>query len=159
MNIKYIVMHCGYAENSHTSALIYQCQFFGNAGFSSYKEAITKLALDLYNKFRDDYSSISEEEFDYEEFQEYVSGLHCTTADSYSEAEHANGNRLNWWPFWTADFIGASKEETIFIGENAEVILLQALLEAKPELLDEDQDEGYLTDWESFKNNNQSVYR
>jgi len=35
-------MTTGYAESASTSCLIYQCGFFGNPGYSTYKEAITE---------------------------------------------------------------------------------------------------------------------
>ena len=58
MNLRFIIMNTGYVESSSTSTLIYQCGFFGNPGYASYKEAITDLALDLYAKFYDDVLSV-----------------------------------------------------------------------------------------------------
>lgn len=52
--IKYIVYHTGYVENSSTSLMVYQCQFFGCYGYASAKEAVVDLALDLYSKYIDD---------------------------------------------------------------------------------------------------------
>ena len=92
---------------------------------------------------------IKDREFVYENFMFYVKELHSTTSDSYGDAEYAAGRELNWWPYWTADFIGAPKEEIIFIPENAEVVLLAALLDAKPELKIEDFN---CSEWEDFKN-------
>lgn len=185
---RFIVMICGYVENAMTSTLIYQCQFFGNPGYSSKKEAVTDLALDLYSKYYDDHLSvyerrysrdvkdccraaliankeakycsdcgnqISDRKFDPEAFMEYITALHSSTCDSYGDAEYAGGRNLKWWPYWTDEFIGAPKEDVIFIGENAEVVLLEALIEAKPEIKAQ-VDEGDLpyssTDWEEIKN-------
>lgn len=195
MNLRFIVMTCGYVENASTSVLIYQCGFSGKSGYSSYREAITDLALDLYSKFYDEHlsiyenrysrsvkdccrkvlidnkeakycsecgSQISDKKFLYDEFKEYVSNLHCTTCDSYGDAEYAAGRNLIWWPYWTNDFIGAPKEEVIYIAESAEQVLLDALLDAKPELKDPDEDtyeSDFPSDWERFKNNNPPTYR
>lgn len=184
--LRFIVMTCGYVENACTSVLIYQCQFFGNPGYTSCKEAITDLALDLYSKFYDDHLSIyenrysksvkeccrealisnkeakycskcghqiSDKSFDPEEFMEYVCSLHSSTCDSYGDAEYAGGRHLKWWPYWTEEFIGAPKEDIIYIGENAEVVLLEALLDEKPEILiEKDYLPSYTGDWEEFKN-------
>lgn len=55
---KFIMMSCGYVESNRTSWLIYQCNFFGDEGFDTAKEAVTELALDLYAKFHDEYLSV-----------------------------------------------------------------------------------------------------
>lgn len=181
-------MTCGYVENAQVSALIYQCQFFDNPGYSTYKEAITDLALDLYAKFYEDFLSayqnryssndkccrdvliadkdahycpkcgkrITDKEFNYEEFQSYIVNLHGSTCESYGDAEDAGDRVLTWWPFWINDFIGAPKEEVIHLQEYAELILLAALLDAKPELKNKDS-ENYMNDygcekWEQYKN-------
>lgn len=183
--LRFIVMTCGYVENAMTSALIYQCQFFGNPGYSTYKEAITDLALDLYSKYYDDHlsiyenrysrsvkdccrqtlinnkeakfcsdcgSQISDKDFDPEDFMEYITSLHSSTCDSYGDAEYAGGRHLKWWPYWNEDFIGAPKEDIIYIGENAELVLLDALLDAKPELRTQLGVDGeYDTEWAAFK--------
>ena len=106
-------------------------------------------------------SQIKDKNFVYEDFMEYVSGLHCTTCDSYGDAEYAADRNLTWWPYWIEDFIGTPKEEVICILENAEVVILEALLEAKPELRSEDEDDdlSYAGDWEKFKNEEQPNYR
>jgi hypothetical protein len=190
--LKYIVIHCGYAESNTTSALIYQCEFFGNPGYTSYKTAITDLALDLYAKFYDGYLSvyenryskqvkdccrkvltadknakfcsecgkqIADKQFDHEEFMDYIRGLHSSTCDSYGEAEYVAGRHLTWWPFGSGNFIGAPKEEVIYIAEYAEVVLLSALFDAKPELRTGDDDDFDLGDWKDFKKEIQPTYR
>jgi hypothetical protein len=193
--LRFIVMSCGYVENATTSVLIYQCEFFGNPGYTSYKEAITDLALDMYGKFHDDYlstyenryskdvkrcccatliankeakfcsecgSQIVDKEFHYDQFMEYVSSLHSSTCDSYGEAEWTNGGELHWWPWGTDRFIGAPKEDVIYIAENAEVILLSALLDAKPELRNEKYELAFSDrnwDWDHFKNEKPPSYR
>lgn len=187
---KYIIMHCGYVENNMTAALIFQCQFFGHPGYSSRKEALTELALDMYAKFYDDYLSIYENRygrdvkkccrealisnkeakfcsecgsqikdkgFDCEQFMEFVTNLHCTCCDSYGEAESTSQRDLCWWPYWNDDFIGAPKEEIIYIAENAEMVLLSAMLDAKPEL--NNGEYGDHSDWLRFKNEEQPEYR
>lgn len=189
---RFIVMVCGYVESAMTSNLIYQCGFFGNPGYSSRKEAITDLALDLYAKFYDDYLSIYENRyakevksccrtalvankeakfcsdcgkqlkdklFNSEKFMEYVCGLHSTTCDSYGDAEETSTRSLMWWPYWLDDFIGAPKEDVILIAENAEAVLLAALLEAKPELKSEEDEDFINSDWEQFKEEKQPGYR
>ena len=191
--LRFIVMSCGYVEDASTSVLIYQCEFFGNPGYTSYKEAITDLALDMYGKFYDDYLSVYEnrygndvkeccrqalianktakfcsgcgrqilnKEFHYHQFMEYVFNLHSSTCDSYGEAEWAAGKDLHWWPWGTDRFIGAPKEDVIYIAENAEVILLAALLDAKPELQSEIYQLPFGSrDWDFFKNENPPNYR
>ena len=190
---RFVVMHCGYVENSNTSALIYQCMFFGRSGYLSMKEAITDLALDMYAKFYDERLSIYEnryskdvkkccreslianqnakfcsecgsqivdKQFASEEFKDFVTNLHCSTCDSYGEAEGTATREFAWWPYWTSDFIGAPKEDIIYIAENAEVILLAALLEAKPELQIDDFAIDYVdSEWEQFKSGTQPTYR
>jgi len=178
-------MTAGFAEEAATSVLIYQCGFFGNPGYTTYKEAITDLALDLYNKYYDlrlsvykfRYSSrikdccrkeliaakkacfcntcnqeIVDEPFVEDEFMDYIRKLHNTTCDTYGEAESTSRRDMTWWPWWTNDFIGASKDEIIHIPENAEQVLCAALLEAKPELATNDPDWDFSdTDWNGFK--------
>lgn len=190
--LRFIAMHCGYVENCSTSLLVYQCGFHGSPGYTSYKQAITDLALDLYAKYYEDVLStyhnrytfklnkcctgtlISNKEakfctecgtrlldksFDYDGFMEYVTNLHYTITDSYGEAETTSTRDLAWWPFWTSDFIGAPKEDIIYIAENAEVVLLEALLEAKPELRQGNDDLMGVSDWEEFKKEQQPSYR
>ena len=190
MKLRFIVMNTGYVESSSTACLIYQCEFFGHPGYSSYKEAITDLALDLFAKYYDDclssyehrYSKdvkeccrkslvadktakfcsdcggqISDKEFGSEDFKRYVCELVGSTCDSYGDAEYAAGRTFTWWP-WSNDFIGAPKEEVIHITDQAEVVLLAALLEAKPELKDTDDTDFSFCGWDEFKNDKQPTY-
>ena len=189
IKIRFIVMIPGYVESASTSCLIYQCGFFGNPGYASYKEAITDLALDLYAKFYDDclscyqnrYGSdlkrccqkslidnkkaqfcstcgckLLDKKFDYAEFQHYVCNLTRTTCDSYGDAEETSTRNLTWWPYWITDFIGTPKEEVICLSEQAQLILLAALLEAKPELQDAlDETDFSFCEWDKLKQNQQ----
>ncbi len=178
-------MHCGYVESCKTSLLVFQA--FNN-GYKSMKEAITELALDMYNKFHHECLSIYEnrysfglkdccrlaliekhdanfcsncgsqlkdKEFDPDYFMQFISELHNTDCDSYGESEYANGEAFSWYPFQTGAFIGAPKKSIIYIAEKAEVVLLCALFDAKPELkkLDYKND-----DWLSFKKGKQPSY-
>ena len=108
-------------------------------------------------------SQIADKKFDAEAFMDYVRDLMNTTCDSYGDAEYAGGRNFTWWPYWIGDFIGAPKEDVIVMAENAEVTILAALIEAKPELKSEDDDyfvnETFWDDWEEFKNNKQPNYR
>jgi hypothetical protein len=159
----FIMMKCGYVENNQVAWLMFGCQFFGISGFATMEEAIKVLAEDLYNKCKDDASEDSvwqrQEELSLLDFQERICNLHNTTCDTYGEAEQTKDRHLSWWPFWAANFPEAVKNgSVIWIGENAEHILLQALLEAKPELQSEEyEDESYSTDWEQFKVGKQPV--
>lgn len=195
--LRFIMMSCGYVENSAVSWLIYQCNFLGKDSYSSYKEAITDLALDLYSKYYDECLStyenrysvymkdccrkslIADKEakfcsscggrlldktFDADEFMEYVCNLHNTTCDSYGDAEDTSTRNLTWYPFWGTDFIGTPKEEVICIAENAEVVLLDALVEAMPALKAASNDadvnrSSFETAWERFKRDEQPSYR
>lgn len=191
MNLRFIVMITGYAENASTSCLIYQCGFFGHPGYASYKGAITNLALDLYAKFYNERLSIYEHRYSQakecctksliankeskfcaecgrkladktfhpEAFMEYIISLNGCTCDSYGDAEYAGDRELTWWPYWITDFVGAPKEEVIVIAENAEAVLLAALLEAKPELKSPLTNDFELTDWDEFRNNIQPNYQ
>jgi hypothetical protein len=104
---------------------------------------------------------IADKKFRYEDFKDYVCKLPGSTCDSYGEAEGtADRPNFAWWPWWIGDFVGTPKEEVIVIPEQGEVVLLAALLEAKPELRDETDDETDfgLCDWDEFKNNKQPNY-
>jgi hypothetical protein len=191
--LRFIVMTTGYVENASTSLLVYQCGFFGKEGYTSYKEAITDLALDMYAKFHEEVLSVYQnryrsevkeccrdslidnskakfcsicgcrlldKEFHPQDFIEYIRELQNSTCDDYGESEYCGDRKMTWWPWWAGDLIGAPKEDVIYIAENAEVILLHALLEARPELYTGDL-EDYISDteWEKFKNNQQPSYR
>lgn len=93
--------------------------------------------------------AIKDKSFDSEGFANFIRDLHDTDCDSYGETDAANNRALVWYPFWTDAFIGASKKSIIYIAEEAEIVLLAALYDAKPEL----KPEGYqYSQWESFKN-------
>lgn len=191
--LRFIVMTPGYVESACTAYLIYECAFFGHPGYTSYKEAITNLALDLYAKYYDDHLSVYEnryngdvkdccrksliadktamfcavcghrladKKFDYEGFKDYVYNLTNTNCDTYGEAEGTATRQMTWWPWASGDFIGTPREEVIYIAEMAEQVLLAALLEAKPELVDpEDMTDFSYCEWEKFKNEKQPEYR
>lgn len=55
---KHIVMGAGFAESATAGVLVYSCEYFGNPGYATMKEAITDLALDLYSKYYDDVLSV-----------------------------------------------------------------------------------------------------
>jgi hypothetical protein len=194
MKFSFIVMTCGYAGSSMVSNLIYERIGF-KEGFSSYKEAITNLALDFYAKYYDECLSIYEnrydrsvqdccrrilnenkkanfcstcgnqlvdKEFDYEKFAQYIMSMHEANTDNYGEAECTGTRELNWWPFYSfQELITSCKnDEVIFIMENAEQVLLAALLEGKPELKKDGWENHFSChDWEQFKNNIQPGYR
>lgn len=178
---RFIAMHCGYVESNSVSLLVYQCGFCGIRGYETMHEAVTDLALDLYEKYYVDQLSIYENrytkkllkccrvelvknpevnfcskcgkelqdaKFNSDDFTEYVRDLHGATADGYGEAEATPRRQFHWWPFWTRDFIGAPKEEIIYIPENAEYVVLGALLDAKPELRTND---WVFDGWEGLK--------
>jgi hypothetical protein len=155
----YIMMKCGYVESNQVSWLMYGCDFFGIDGFATMEEAIKVLAEDLYSRFYDEQIAPSEDEFggDFREFiaqdfPEFIRSLHNTTCDSYGEAEETSNRNLSWWPFWANKFPDAVKAGTvIWIGENAERVLLAALYDAKPELKLEDDDYMESRDWADFK--------
>ena len=179
MSYKFIVMTCGYVESAATSSLIYSCGFMGNGkGYESCKDAITELALDMYAKYADDYlkedkikypcchnqlvdrpqasfcsdcgSKIRSDNFNSETFQSMISDLHNSTCDSYGEAEFANDRNFCWWP-WSNSWIGRPKEEFIYIPEQAEWVLLEALYDAKPELKEKIDNCIACRQWEEFK--------
>ncbi len=97
---------------------------------------------------------LQERPFSPEDFMSYIRGLHGQTCDSYGDAEDTSTrDPLTWWPFWTNRFIGTPKEEIIFLRENAEWALLDALYYAKPELRVGDEGRQLNKDWEVIKQN------
>ncbi len=99
-------------------------------------------------------TELKERPFDAEEFMDYFSNLRKDTCDSYGDAEDTSSRNLCWWPFWTKDFIGASKEQILYLGEYAELTLLNALYELHPELITEKEKyRGHSSDWELIKQN------
>lgn len=193
--IKFIAFSCGYVESCNTSIMVYGPQYSSQRGYDSPAEAITELALDLFAKFESerpreaprsccenyrakhkDYEhcpkcgrSFTQDGFDVYGFTEFVTNLHGATADSYGEAEFfGQGDEARdaaFWPWCFHEFLGADKSEVVWIAENAERVLLAALLDAKPDLkkwADEEIREGdsWSADWErEFKKGKQSSYR
>lgn len=159
-----ILMSCGYVEHSMTSWLIFSTRDISNVYFKTPAEAVTALALDLYEKYLDELSyetgrlrkcckdfravhslakhcidcgtKLLPEQFDELRFMDFVSDLHCRDCDAYGEAEHANGRDFMFWPFRGEALLGAKKNEYVFIAGSAEEVIRDALLEAKPELED-----------------------
>lgn len=137
---------------------VYQNRYSGSVGDCCRKV----LNLDKGAKFCSTCGKqISDKKFDYEKFKDYVCNLTSSTCDNYGDAEDTSTRQLTWWPWWVGDFIGAPKEDVIFIAEQGEVVLLAALLEAKPELKnpgDEETDFSFC-EWDKFKRNEQPAYR
>jgi len=81
-------------------------------------------------------SRLEDKPFDAEGFMEFITNLHGTTCDSYGESEYANERHFVWWP-WSGlkSLLDAPKESILCIPEQAEVCLLDALVEAKPKIL------------------------
>jgi hypothetical protein len=102
---------------------------------------------------------IADREFNYDEFLDYVRSLHTKITDTYGDAEWANSRGLVWWPYGTLDIIGAPKEDVICIAEGAEDVILTALLDAKPELVEQTGQEFQNDDWEMFKAGKPPTYR
>jgi hypothetical protein len=185
---RFIVMTFGFAEDASVAPLIYQYQ--RGAGLASMKSAITSLALDLYAKYREDSqyqlyqktkqcckqtlnstqhakfcmecgSRLVFPSFSPDDFMSYIKELRSTTFDSYGEMDGTADRDFDWTPCWTRDFIGAPKEEVIYIAECAERVLVVALLEANPELLPEKQWvywSSISTDWGKFRKEEEPTY-
>mgnify|MGYP005862726183 CR=1 FL=1 len=149
-----VMMSCGYVENACTSWLIFSTH---SGRFATAAEAVIELALDLYAKFEDEvlapvYKSdccrkqgdvafcstcgkrIMPKPFDGTEFMEYVTSLHNTTCDSYGESESTEKRDFSFWPWRAHELVDASKDEIVFIGENAERVILDALFEVRDDL-------------------------
>ncbi len=191
---RFIAFSCGYVESGMTSTLVYGTPFLGNRVFATRSEAITELALDLYAKFEserprtaarsccqrfstrpnpiEEYEycptcglKLQPEGFDVYGFVEFIVGLHNKDCNSYGEAEWFQGRDPEFWPWSFGDFLEADKSEVIYIAENAEHVLLAALLDAKPDIkkwADEEIQEGdtWSRDWdEEFKKAKQPSYR
>ena len=182
---KFIAMHCGYVESRQVSLLIYSINGhpgFNNMAeaitelaldmYSKYYEeylsiynrrydlgkcCTDSLIKDNNSKFCSSCGSVIKNYlFDEEEFVRTIKELHGADSDSYGESERANNRELIWNPFWNKHFLGAPKDSIIYIGENAEYILLEALAEAKPELNIEFTNSS--PEWKSFKQNRQPCY-
>ena len=192
---RFVAFACGYVESSMTSTLVYGTPFLGNRAFATRGEAITELALDLYHKFESDRSrsvsfrkkvssccddaqkqdhaycpkcgnKVQPEGFDVYGFTEFIVGLHNTDCDSYGDAEWFDDEREpKFWPWSFLEFLEADKSEVVYIAENAEHVLLAALLDAKPDLkrwadAEIKESDTWSRDWdEMFKKNKQPSYR
>ncbi len=154
-----IMMCCGYVESSKTSWLIFTTH---HGRFDTAAQAVIELALDLHAKHEDEILSLQyvyhkecckeaklvpenmhcpkcgtrlkDLAFDAEHFMQYISNLHNTDCDSYGESESTVKRDFAFWPWRAHDIVGASKDEVVFIGENAERVILDALYEAREDL-------------------------
>lgn len=180
-----IMMCCGYVESAKTSWLIYT-SVDGRDVFNTKVDAVKALALDLYNKYVDENNCVNQRKnccenatglfcstcgralspknstLDGDGFMNWICSLHETNCDSYGESEFANGQHLTFWPWRSEEIVGAKTNEVVFLQENAECILAEALYDQKPELMDEEtkielerclnNDDGlHMTDWQKMK--------
>jgi hypothetical protein len=177
-----VMMSCGYVEGNTTSWLIFSTH---SGRFDTAAEATMELALDLHAKYEEDVlqyrvrfkdkccqatagnpehkfcstcgAPLHEVTFDSDEFMEYVIGLHKTTCDSYGSAEDTVNRQFAFWPWRAEDIIGAAPDEVVFIAENGELVMLNALYESREDLrkLDanfaENHDDWRLSDWEDVR--------
>lgn len=177
-----VMMSCGYVESNCTSWLIYHVN--GARAFKKKTDAVKALALDMYNKYvaeelsfgyltkccKDALAkyerfcsycgrSLKEKQFDQEAFEQFIVRLHGTTCDDYGEAEEANGHEFTFWPWDANRLIGAKENEVVFIPENAEHVLTDALYDQKPELMSPEllvsrslpRESWQVTDWDQMK--------
>lgn len=156
-----IMMSCGYVESNMTSWLIYST-FTREDRFDTAAQAVMELALDLHAKYEDEVLStqyvfhkdcckkakadsntkfcpkcgtrLQVTEFNADHFMEYIRGLHNTDCDGYGESERTSKRSFAFWPWRAHDLVGASKDEVVFIGENAERVILDALYEIRDDL-------------------------
>jgi hypothetical protein len=103
---------------------------------------------------------IENAEFSPIEFREYIKRLHASTCNDYGDAEScASRFQLSWWPWSLRELQDAEKDEIIWIAESAELVLLDALYDAKPELAKfAELDDEFDSDWEQFKAGKQPHY-
>ncbi len=170
-----VMMSCGYVENNLTSWLIFST-FTRNERFDTAAQAVMELALDLHAKYEDEYlthpvyneccKKAKEDPatsfcpkcgsclqpnvmFDATAFMDYVIGLHSTTCDSYGEAESTGKRDFAFWPWRAEEIVGASQDEIVLIGENAERVILDALYETREDLrkLEDRSDENEPDEW------------
>lgn len=177
-----VMMSCGYVENAMTSWLIFTTHY---KRFETAAQAVIELALDIYAKYeedtlqpmfrgkccRDHITSVGEEnaqfcptcgqrlkdkDFNGELFMEYVTAFHSQTCDMYGESEGTNKREFAFWPWRAHDLLGASNDEVVFIGENAERVILDALFEVRADLraqeIDVDDEEEWRTScWQAVR--------
>ncbi len=168
-----VMMNCGYVESSRTSWLIFST-FGDDERFDTAAQAVVELALDLHAKYEEEYMDVgyqsdcckreraasaaakfcpqcgtrmSSLEFDSACFMDFVAGLHNTTCDSYGDSEANAKREFAFWPWRAEELLGASRDEVVFIAENAERVVYDALCEVKPELRDDDVVDG--DEWRS----------
>lgn len=100
--------------------------------------------------------------FDPDGFMSYVTGLHKADCNDYGAQSEVNDRDLVWWPWLNiAELSKNSTDNTIYIVENAEKVLLAALLDNKPELIQEEsirKEYSVRFDWNEFKQNIQVDY-
>jgi hypothetical protein len=185
---RFIAFACGYAESCKTSTMVYGTPYFENKSFTTKADAITQLALELYAKFKlenkvflnkcclkaskrkDKFCSkcgkeiYNIREFDVYKFLEFVTNLHNSTCDSYGQAEYFDTLEPQFSPWSFLDFWETDKSETIYIAENAEYVLLAALLESKNNLIELEDSVEFVNciqarDWHIFKEDKQPTYR
>lgn len=156
-----ISLSCGYCEDGKTSQII----LASYGGFESPGNAVTELALDFYAKFCDDVvtrpcacpvdrwkgvninycptcgCSMRETKFDPKKFTMYIRELQDSTADSYGDHEFANGRQLVFAPWRLRTLVGIKEGDIIDLKDHSEEIVLCALLEKIPGLMDEEMKE------------------
>lgn len=157
-----IMMSCGYVESNRTSWLIYTT-FSRNERFDTAAQAVMELALDLHAKYEDEVLStnyvyqgkecckkakenvesvfcakcgtrLRDDAFDAEGFMEFVKGLHNTDCNDYGESESTGKRDFAFWPWRAHELLESRKDEIVYIGENAERVILDALYESRDDL-------------------------
>lgn len=178
--IRFIMTSCGYVESSSVSTVIWGLEYTrAKESFATKAEALTELALDMYAKFCEECPKHSRSKtcckkavaakngsnycpkcgnyladlrFDWEEFVDMIQTLQNGDANSYGESETASGRRIAWAPWDTTNLFENKGEDVLIVSENAELVILAALLEAKPELNHDEIEVGMgQDDWETLK--------
>lgn len=155
-----IMMTCGYVESGFVSELTFASY---NEGFATAKEAVTELALDMYAKYTEEHvgdvqtkkcckaakqkeagfnfcpkcgsSLFDADSFDEDVFMEMIVSLHNATNDTYGEMEYANERDFAFRPYGANIFKNGGKD-VVCIPECAEEVLLLALSEAMPDVVE-----------------------
>lgn len=178
--IQFIMMSCGYVESNYTSNLIYGTHKDFETGEEAVKELALDLYAKFYDERLSTYTErhnfkkccrdvlnkdkaarfcsscgtrLEDKQFDCDDFMDFISNLHGSTCDSYGESEFANDRHFVWWP-WTPmkKFLEAKRDSILCIPEHAEVVILNALHEVKPELFSDQFDDRYAEkSWEELK--------
>lgn len=168
-----VMMSCGYVENNLTSWLIFST-FANDERFDTAAQAVMELALDLHAKYEDEYlshrvysecckkaqedpamsfcpkcgSRLQNIDFDGMSFMDFIVNLHSTTCDSYGESESTGKRAFAFWPWRAHELVGAGEDEIVYIGENAERVILDALYESRDDLRKLELDGNYEDDEE-----------